>query len=467
MKFAVTCHNIIIDLKGWWTFNGQRLVDGRNGGYVPIVGFDVQDGISNDPDEQATQMIQLRNGNGDGQQQAGEIPSEILAMELVAMSPEMLHEILGPEYFSELREDGLQNQLPWIPVGKTDPSGQEIIPINPENPQGFHVDSFFDVFFEITIDPPPESGVALERIVLEPGDFLLSRILLRFKGNDGQEDFRWFYEVHQAHQRYHDLGDAPDSSNHYGTAMTAYPSGVGANYPTVYGAGSPPHGPIHWMPRAVAYLGRNVTGEREADILFDMDPTNNIIPPRDRADLDFGDDGVIGLPFGLPPCKLMRFQYRVNVINPANILYVNVWFDFNRDGDWDDRGVCPSLTTNQNIIVYEWAVRNQQLIGLPPGLHTITSLSFRPFQPAGVSDDDPIWMRITLSERPFTTTSAGAGIVGYGGSGPATGYRYGETEDYIFIPKKTCDRSPDLNCDNFVNYLDLARMAAKWLQTVP
>jgi len=50
-----------------------------------------------------------------------------------------------------------------------------------------------------------------------------------------------------------DLGDAPDSSNSFpGTAMTAYPKGgppdVRANYPSVYEAGSPPYGPIHWNP---------------------------------------------------------------------------------------------------------------------------------------------------------------------------------------------------------------------------
>ena len=197
-----------------------------------------------------------------------------------------------------------------------------------------------------------------------------------------------------------------------------------------------------------------------------MDPTNNIIPPLDLPDKDVADDGVIGLPFRLTPCKLMRFQYRVRVINPIQVLYANVWFDFNRDGDWDDRGICQSASA-ANIIADEWAVQNQTLVGLPVGLHTITSLSFRPFQPAGINEDDPIWMRITLSEIPFDRTALTTGLLGAGGSGPSSGYRFGETEDYIFVPKKTCFRSPDLNCDNFVNYLDLARMAAKWLQQVP
>ncbi|MCK5000187.1 MAG: hypothetical protein KAS23_11650, partial [Anaerohalosphaera sp.] len=295
LKFEVTCHNIIIDLKGWWTFNGLRLADGFNGGFVPVIGFDVQDRISADPREQEPQMMQLRNGNGDGQQQDGEINTEIVQMDLVALPPEMLHEFLGPNPFAELRPEGAQEHLPWIPVGKMDPTGQPM-PIRPENPQDFHVDSFFDVFFDIEI-APPETGVALGPVHLEPGDFLVSRQLLRFTANDGNpEELRWFFEIHEAHQRNNDLGDAPDSSNNFGVAMTAYPSGVQAMYPTVYGAGSPPFGPIHWMPTARAHLGRNVTGEREADIMFDMDPTNNIIPPKDIPDKDLADDGVLGLP---------------------------------------------------------------------------------------------------------------------------------------------------------------------------
>lgn len=66
-----------------------------------------------------------------------------------------------------------------------------------------------------------------------------------------------------------DLGDAPDSSNSIAgsPAMTAYPAtGTQAFYPTVYVAGSPPHGPLHRWPVAVAHLGPVVTFEIEADI---------------------------------------------------------------------------------------------------------------------------------------------------------------------------------------------------------
>jgi len=136
-----------------------------------------------------------------------------------------------------------------------------------------------------------------------------------------------------------DLGDAPDSTNGSGNVMTAYP-GVDANFPTVYVAGSPPPGPIHWQPLAAAHLGQTVSLELEADVFPpDQDGLSNIDPPLDSADQDSqlvgGDDGVLNMPLNLPHCKYTTFNYQVNVTNPAfGKLFVNVWFDWNRDGDW-------------------------------------------------------------------------------------------------------------------------------------
>ena len=60
------------------------------------------------------------------------------------------------------------------------------------------------------------------------------------------------------------------------TAYTAAP--VPALFPTVYQAGSPPYGPIHWRPYGVAWLGPAYTKENEADVGPDQDPANNIRP---------------------------------------------------------------------------------------------------------------------------------------------------------------------------------------------
>ncbi|MCK5606102.1 hypothetical protein KAR91_29655 [Candidatus Pacearchaeota archaeon] len=480
LEFEVTCHNIIIDLVGWWTLSGQPINTGINTGSVPIAGFEVQDNVGLPPTQQGPQRIRLSNENL-GLPLPGQrhVDMEIVRMELAGVSPAELTTALGTDYFLKLREggDGLED-LPWVPVENM------FGLITPSNPQGFHIDSFFDVTFELTVpsDPlGPDQGRAAGPVALGPGDFLIARQQVSFTNNAGaQGELRWFFEIHEAHnESTHDLGDAPDSSNHSGAAgvMTAYPkggpAGKGANYPTVYDApgvaGSPPYGPIHWQPTLVAHLGQAVTGEVEADVGPDMDPTNNIIPlnPQpDTPDLDFADDGVLGLPFTLTSCNPMTFKYLVNVITPNMDMYVNVWFDWNRDGDWDDTFNCPIATAN--VVAPEWAVQNQLLSGLPLGLNTITSTGFRPYLPTGVNEDQPIWMRITLTDIPVQDWSPGApNLPGYGGSGPQNGYDIGETEDYYFTPKKTCCANADLNCSGFVDIGDLAIFAGKYLTVVP
>ena len=90
-----------------------------------------------------------------------------------------------------------------------------------------------------------------------------------------------------------DLGDAPDSTNNFGRNMTAYPkggpSGIKAHYPTVYNDGrtTGPFGPIHLNAEGVvAYLGKKITSENEADTGPDQDITNNIKPTTNMPDND-------------------------------------------------------------------------------------------------------------------------------------------------------------------------------------
>ena len=87
-----------------------------------------------------------------------------------------------------------------------------------------------------------------------------------------------------------DLGDAPDSTNHAATPMTAY-AGVPARFPTVVDPAAPPDGPMHLAPRPF-HLGVNVSREANADIGPDADPTNNLLPALDQANLDRHDDGL-------------------------------------------------------------------------------------------------------------------------------------------------------------------------------
>ena len=258
-----------------------------------------------------------------------------------------------------------------------------------------------------------------------------------------------------------DLGDAPDSTNNYGAVMTAYlSSSVHANYPTVFddGSGTGPYGPEHVNSPMAAYLGKKITRESEADTGSDEDGDNNIEPQKDSPDNDKGDDGV-AVPLNLPDCKWVTLDYQVTVVNPKTDLWVNVWFDWNRDGDWDDSPQCGGGTAPAR------AVEHQFLFDLPVGLNQITTPAFLPWHPK--SGPEKIWMRITLSEQPWKGGS-NPGEKGNGGSGPATRYQTGETEDYYFIPEKTgqadCPLCYDVNGDGLIDLDDLADLTAQWLE---
>jgi hypothetical protein len=267
-----------------------------------------------------------------------------------------------------------------------------------------------------------------------------------------------------------DLGDAPDSTNNFGRNMTAYPkggpSGVKAFYPTVYNDGrtTGPFGPIHLnAERVVAHLGKQITSENEADTGPDQDIVNNIKPTTNASDNDKGDNGII-FPVNMPKCRWTTLDYTVNVVNPGTNLYVNVWCDWNRDGDWDDSTLTnPSLACSKGI-VSEWAVKNQYLINLPAGLNQITSKAFLSWHPD--VGRKQIWMRITLSPKPWTVGSA-PGVRGNGGSGPRDGHEFGETEDYYFTPDTSFSICQDYNSDGVINLQDLAIFTADWLENCP
>jgi hypothetical protein len=259
-----------------------------------------------------------------------------------------------------------------------------------------------------------------------------------------------------------DLGDAPDSTNNYGVVMTAYPMGgslgVRANYPTVYdNSGIAPKGPIHDNPLTVAYLGESVTHEDEADIGSDQDGINNINPLTNNPNQDYGDDGVL-FPISMPQCDWTTFDYEVTVVDPDVDLWVNVWCDFNRDGDWDD------VIQSSCAPVPEWAVQNQYLYDLPVGLNQLTTPAFRSYHPK--NSYEQIWMRITLSDEPWKG-GENPGMLGNGGSGPNDGYAVGETEDLYFIPETTSTICFDFNGDGDVNMDDLSDFVNEWLANCP
>lgn len=260
-----------------------------------------------------------------------------------------------------------------------------------------------------------------------------------------------------------DLGDAPDSTNRSGRVMRTYPApnSIPAYFPTVFndGSGAGPRGPVHLNDPLVAYLGKVITAETEADTGSDEDGENNIRPATGVADRDKGDDGVT-VPIVLPDCGWATIDYEITVVEPGTDLWVNVWLDFSRDGDWDDTLNCPAGPAR------EWAVQNQFLFDLPAGLNQITTPAFLSSHPKNRPNE--IWMRITLSELPWTG-GTGAGLQGNAGSGPADKYQVGETEDYFFVPDAAggadCPLCEDINHDGVININDLTAFVTQWLST--
>jgi hypothetical protein len=259
-----------------------------------------------------------------------------------------------------------------------------------------------------------------------------------------------------------DLGDAPDSTNSLGTAMEAY-AGVTANYPTVYGAGSPPYGPRHANNVALFWLGDTVTAEWDADDGPDADGTNNINPGK-GSNTDGGDDSYAHAA-NLRICETDYVHVTVSAASTLTTpmtVYVNIWLDWNRDGDWLDTFNCDFAQPR------EWAVVNAQV--RLEGPRTTANLGILAYN---LYPTRPMWMRITVSE------SAAASA---GGAGPAGGYAYGETEDYylayltptptasptMVTPSPTATRTqtpvpPDLAAEN----LEITQGIQNWWNEVP
>ena len=216
-----------------------------------------------------------------------------------------------------------------------------------------------------------------------------------------------------------DLGDAPDSTNHGGVAMTAYPGPVMARYPTVFDpATGAPQGPRHHFPRFDAWLGARVSGERDADLMPDEDLATNLQPGADAADRDRYDDGVTKWPT-LQHCAQTDMAVDVTVMDGLKTRYINAWIDWNRDGDWEDSFQCPGA------IVSEWVVRNFAT-NLNNG---VTNVPLPPFLAADSPNlpDKLRWLRVSIADQPAPTNANQHAD----GRGPQFGYRFGETEDYL------------------------------------
>lgn len=245
-----------------------------------------------------------------------------------------------------------------------------------------------------------------------------------------------------------DLGDAPDSTNHAGIPMEAYP-GVRANFPTVFDpAVSNPPGPAHARPRHF-HLGRSVDLEVDAD----LGAAPNIDPTGGSADHDLFDDGAIPHAWDLTHCRPTTVEVRI-FVSPAAAAwfgeagrqgYLNGWIDANRDGDWAGNVRCPSDQLPLPPVALEHFLIDQTIdvATLGAGYHTVSVQTGRVPWPAD-RVQQPAWVRLTLSERPAAKVGTISGIDYGDGRGHARPFRTGETEDYLLRPAGSPGAGPDM-----------------------
>ena len=139
---------------------------------------------------------------------------------------------------------------------------------------------------------------------------------------------------------------------------------------------------------------------------------------RDNLLIGPEDDGVL-LPIPLVDCNGSGLNLAVTVASPLVYMpmprYVNIWFDWNGDGDWADTLSCPG-----GFQAPEWAVRNQvQASG--PGSFWLNP-QFLPRMRIVKNMPYETWMRVSIAEMPAPAPQDGRG--------PVWGYDLGETEDY-------------------------------------
>jgi plastocyanin len=244
-----------------------------------------------------------------------------------------------------------------------------------------------------------------------------------------------------------DLGDAPDSSNHHGLNNTAYLAGaVLGQFPTVWDVpAGQPAGPRHANQTPEGWLGDFLTREAEADQGPDQDaPRNNILRNTvtgavgDVADNDRADDGWRNRSLKFFDCRRQTLDVRVSKAQGAtrSIMYLNVWFDGNRDGDWADLGQCQRDEEEPAQASYEWIVQNYvvDMTAIPAG----GALDFAVLteKVLNATPGLPHWLRFTLSEEPAVQPPAGGLPDGRGPhpTSPLGSYRHGETEDVLQKP---------------------------------
>lgn len=218
-------------------------------------------------------------------------------------------------------------------------------------------------------------------------------------------------------------GDAPTSDSHSPYTMTTYAgSDVQANFPVVWdwnrtlGFSPPLYGFCHYSP-GTTYLGSPPSFELDADVPPDQDLVTNIDPATNTPDRDLSDDGVT-FPGGLPRCVTSTVSF-LGHNGSGGTLYLNLWADWNRDGDWEEGTQCGCGD-------HEWAIQDY---AINPGAIE-ESIDITPCHTCDPTE--PLWIRVTLTEVPLAPLGEPWVYGGQPYPAPEGYFELGETEDFLF-----------------------------------
>ncbi len=191
-----------------------------------------------------------------------------------------------------------------------------------------------------------------------------------------------------------DYGDAPDG-------MDAYP-GIAGRFPTLYNSTSGLIGG-HILKPGGEMIGTEVSAEDDANDPADPDGIQNLVDT-DRDDPVY----LLIMAVSIPAKARLKFKVTIDDTAPKGKRYINVLFDFDKNGTWGGK---------QNG--KEWAIQNQEIEIAPGSTEWVETDWFN--WGSGMIMPTPVWARLAITRKPIDYKD-------WKGQGA---FEYGEIQDFL------------------------------------